>query len=149
MEIAPLIVAGAVVFALPAALRVVGWIDERLKQTLETPMTDTRHDTQAPLSAEQLAELDPGIRDLVVRLNAAGFVTTDSGDGTSKPKDWFESGDALPYPHVFCKAKAESMISEAHRALQLVQDAGWLVEVNYRANDGSAVLSIWKDAPTR
>lgn len=37
-----------------------------------------------PLSAEDLAGLDPGIVDAVVWLRAHGFDTTDSGDGASK-----------------------------------------------------------------
>lgn len=53
------------------------------------------------LSAEDVAALDPGVRDLVIALRAAGYETTDSGDGVSKPKDWFESGEALPFLHVY------------------------------------------------
>jgi hypothetical protein len=39
------------------------------------------------MDSKTVAELDPGIRDLVVALNDAGWQTTDSGDGESKPED--------------------------------------------------------------
>ena len=39
--------------------------------------------TIEPLTTQQVQELSPGIRDLVVDLRAAGFRTTDSGDGSN------------------------------------------------------------------
>lgn len=47
------------------------------------------------LPKETIDALDPGIRDLVIALNDAGFRTTDSGDGVSKAED-IENEDALP-----------------------------------------------------
>jgi hypothetical protein len=44
--------------------------------------------------------LDPGIRDVVRRLRDRGFETTDSGDGVSKPAEWYAAGEAIPFPHV-------------------------------------------------
>ena len=60
------------------------------------------------MAAEQEAAcdptaLDPGIRDVVRYLRGKGYETTDSGDGVSKPASWFETGEALPFPHVVCR----------------------------------------------
>ena len=79
---------------------------------------------------EQTKTLDPGIRDVVLRLNAAGFVTTDSGDGASKPDDWYASGEAIPIPHVVISTDPERMIADAHRAALVLGD-DWTVEVSY------------------
>ena len=74
--------------------------------------------------------LDPGIRDIVRKVNAAGFETTDSGDGVSKPRDWYDSGEALPFPHVVAMTTPATMVADAHR-MQGVLGPGWLVEASY------------------
>lgn len=75
-------------------------------------------------------ELDPGIRDIVRRVNQAGFETTDSGDGVSKPQEWFDSGEALPFPHVVAVTTPATMVKDAH-LLNDVLGPGWLVEASY------------------
>jgi hypothetical protein len=87
--------------------------------------------------------LDPGIRDTVKLLNDAGFVTTDSGDGVSKPADWYESGDALPYPHVACAVSRAAMLDEADR-LQQVLGRTWRVEASYAPIDASYLLFAYQ-----
>lgn len=82
-----------------------------------------------------VANLDPGIRDLVVRLNGAGFVTTDSGDGVSKPED----ERVLDFPHVFCASTIATMVADADRLLPLLPK-GWRVEASYSPNDGGSVI---------
>lgn len=97
------------------------------------------------------AELDPGIRNLVMALRAAGYNTTDSGDGVSKPKDWYESGEALPYPHVaIVLADASRLVVEAHRLqawLDLVWGGGWTVEASFRPSDGVGILMVFNEQP--
>lgn len=84
-------------------------------------------------------ELDPGIRDTVRLLRDAGFDTTDSGDGVSKPQDWYDSGEAMPFPHVAAAAAPEVLLREAHR-MQAVLGDGWTVEASFTTHDGSAIL---------
>jgi len=64
-------------------------------------------------------ELDPGIRETVKWLRSLGHDTTDSGDGRSKPADWYESGEALPYPHVYIQTGLghKCLIDTAHTLL--------------------------------
>jgi hypothetical protein len=45
-----------------------------------------------------LEEISPGVRDLVADLNAKGYITTDSGDGSNLAEGM---GCALPFRHVF------------------------------------------------
>lgn len=53
-----------------------------------------------PMAADEFdpANLDPGIRDLVVYLRGLGIPTCDSGDGVSKERD---EGSVFDAPHVF------------------------------------------------
>lgn len=53
--------------------------------------------------AEVLAECDQGIREVVRWLNAHGFETCDSGDGTTKRAAGYD--EALDYPHVFIQVE--------------------------------------------
>lgn len=93
--------------------------------------------------------LDPGIRDVVRLLNDAGFKTTDSGDGVSKPKPWYEPDErgiteALPFPHVVCLvANRRALILEAHR-LQAVLGPAWHIEGTYYPSTETAVLMASK-----
>jgi len=79
------------------------------------------------MNDKQISELDPGIRDVVVRLNAEGFHTTDSGDGVSKPADWYESGEAIPFPHVV--AVLSSSFTRQASAVDLCMEAGRMRDV--------------------
>lgn len=83
------------------------------------------------------AELDPGIREMVRKLNDAGFRTCDSGDGVSKQ----DMGCALPYAHVFCAVDPNLMITEVERLYSFVGE-GWHVECNYSPKDGKAFLLV-------
>jgi hypothetical protein len=89
----------------------------------------------------KISDLDPGIRDLVLRLRDAGFQTTDSGDGASK----FE-GDAMgcaeEYPHVHMQTTPDSLLSEAHRLHELFGDQG-SIQATYDPANKVAVLSFY------
>lgn len=87
-----------------------------------------------------IAKLDPGIRETVVRVNEAGFETTDSGDGVSKPADC----RVFDCPHVIVKVSPAEGVSESHRLLKLLGDP-WIVECSYSANDEACVLIARKD----
>lgn len=68
-------------------------------------------------------ELDPGIREVVRRLNDAGFTTTDSGDGVSKV-DWIANGEALDFPHVHVICTGAEMLDETRRLKDVVESWG-------------------------
>lgn len=94
-----------------------------------------------PIDYEQL---DPGIRDLVRRLREAGFDTTDSGDGVSKPPEWYQPDErgiteAFDFPHVVCKTEPHLLFAESRRLLALLGDE-WDVEANYHPRHGSATM---------
>lgn len=92
--------------------------------------------------------LDPGIRAAVRHLRAHGFETTDSGDGVSKPADWFESGEALRVPHVFASTTRDRLTMATIR-MQVCLDAWepneWRVEGSYSAADDSSVLCAYRN----
>ena len=95
-------------------------------------------------------QLDPGIRDTVRRLRAAGYQTTDSGDGRSKPQAWFDSGEALPFPHVFIVLPPEewdSLLLHAGRVFALLGDQ-WRVEATFCPNDGMVIIACIGDEVT-
>lgn len=56
-------------------------------------------------------DLDPGIRETVRRLNAAGFETSDSGDGVSKDGE----ERVLDVAHVVIVAKPETLIEDSKK----------------------------------
>jgi hypothetical protein len=94
------------------------------------------------------SRLDPGIRDVVRTLRAAGFQTSDSGDGVSKPADWYKSGEALPYPHVFSVTTTRAMVDDAGILLQLLRAehgtmGDWRVVASWSPNDGHAILEAY------
>jgi hypothetical protein len=93
----------------------------------------------APKMNEVPRGLDPGIHDTVARLIAAGFRTTDSGDGVSKPRELYDEGYALPFPHVFAETKVRSMVQEAHR-MAAVLGPEWAVDLSYSTEDRRAIL---------
>lgn len=92
-----------------------------------------------PLSGEEASRLDPGIREIVLRLREWGFQTTESGDGVSKPSTRYASGEALPFPHVWCATTKADLLPEANR-LQTCLGRSWLVEASYAPTDGSCRL---------
>lgn len=85
-----------------------------------------------PIDYEQL---DPGIRDIVRTLRQAGFETTDSGDGVSKPED----ERVFEEPHVVCTVSITDIVAEADRLHRLLSDC-WRVEASYCPNERSAVI---------
>lgn len=76
------------------------------------------------------AQLDPGIRLTVKRLHEAGYVTTDSGDGGSKPKEDYETGCAMPFPHVVVSSTRARMCDDADAIAKLLGPP-WVCEANY------------------
>lgn len=89
-------------------------------------------------------ELDPGIRKLVRLLNERNFLTSDSGDGVSKPPE----ARVIDVPHVYMTTTPQSMIREAHRlaALLMVHLKAELVpgmiQATFDPVDGSASLAV-------
>lgn len=87
-------------------------------------------------------ELDPGIREVVRRLRAAGFETCDSGDGKSKPP---EEGSEMP--HVIMNCPRENLFSEADRLAAevatwgLAADHGYSVMASYEPEIGGVGFS--------
>lgn len=89
-------------------------------------------------------DLDPGIREVVRLVNEAGFVTTDSGDGVSKPAEWYQPDErgvteAFPFQHVVAESCRETLIDDADR-LAAVLGIGWAVEATYGTADGICYL---------
>lgn len=81
-------------------------------------------------------QLDPGIREVVRFIRSEGYVTTDSGDGKTKPP----GPDVLPYPHVACQVPVmPSVITHADHLRRLMQmgeaigkvPPGWQVQLTY------------------
>lgn len=91
-------------------------------------------------------ELDDGIRETVRALWKAGFMPTDSGDGS-------KAGTmecALEVHHVFMRCDPSSLIEEAERLMWLTADwprtgdyNGNAIEASYSPNDGIAVLALF------
>lgn len=84
-------------------------------------------------------QLDPGVRDVVRLLRRQGFLTTDSGDGKSKPQEWFDAGDAMPFPNVTIRVEREGLFTEADRLRDVLGDS-WQVEAVYWPANGSCAL---------
>lgn len=91
------------------------------------------------MQPNEIAALDPGIRAVVLRVREAGFITTDSGDGVSKPADWYYSGDAIPFPHVVAATTPETMVEDAERLAEVL-GPGWNVEAQYQTSMRQAHL---------
>jgi hypothetical protein len=85
--------------------------------------------------------LDPGIAPTVRLLREAGFETTDSGDGESKPPSWFQTGEALPFPHVVVTSHPDTLIPDSE-VVQWLLGPTWTVEATYTTHDGVAILFI-------
>lgn len=92
-------------------------------------------------------ELDPGIRETVRRLRRHGFETTDSGDGVSKPADWYQPDEhgitqAMNFPHVICLTSPDRLIADAQRLVVLFPT--WQVEATYYPRNDKGILMISK-----
>lgn len=84
-------------------------------------------------------ELDSGIREIVRKVNEAGFETTDSGDGVSKPANWYTSGEAMPFKHVAVTTVPDRMVEDAKR-LSGVLGPEWEVEATFSTQSNHAYL---------
>lgn len=89
--------------------------------------------------------LDPGIRDIVMMIRRAGFETTDSGDGKSKPPE----GRVFNFPHVVVKSTKAGLLVESEVLLAFLDRAGKRprsVEASYNPVDASAIIFIsWSE----
>jgi hypothetical protein len=61
---------------------------------------------------------DPGIREVVQRLQNAGFIPVDCSDGNGTPEDMDDQ------PFVYMASAPENLIAEAHRLHVLVKSWG-------------------------
>ena len=87
---------------------------------------------------------DPGIGATVRWLQGLGYETTDSGDGVSKPQAWYDSGEAMPVPHVNVRWPCPDTLALAARHLAwLVRRAG--VEVRPIGAEGCASIQATYD----
>jgi hypothetical protein len=96
-----------------------------------------------PLDLRTFGSLDPGIRDIVAHLRAAGFETTDSGDGKTKdPSD----PEVLPFAHVAIQSRPNLLFTDAEAAHAFLGAAsvppGFKVEATYDPEDKTAMLLI-------
>src|SRR5882672_6019684 len=97
--------------------------------------------TEPPWSA-----LDTGIRATVRLLWDAGFVTTDSGDGTKE-----DMACAIGVPHVFMRCDPAVLVVEARRLayfatshrLVAAEGYGSAVQATYSPADGVAMLMLF------
>lgn len=96
--------------------------------------------------AIDLAELDPGIRETVRRLRAAGFRTTDSGDGVSKVAAGWDPDTVHDFPHVYVAVGGDALIGEARRLRDLLVAAGVPVEPLGPDGDGIAIQAMYDPA---
>ena len=97
-------------------------------------------------------DCDPGIQDYVWLLRAYGFDTTDSGDGVSKPQEHYDSGEALPFAHVFVNLGWESnwgeRLREARALLMSVfKDDTFAFLVSSDSRDEFAILTVLVNPP--
>ena len=89
--------------------------------------------------------LDPGIRRMVTLLRKHRFVTSDSGDGQTKPAAG--DGEALQTSHVFIVVPFDVLIKEALR-LQYVLHVNGIprregqVQANYDPYNNVAILMV-------
>lgn len=93
------------------------------------------------LTPEIIACLDEGIRAMVIDLDARGFQTTDSGDGTKA-----EVMDcAVDFPMVAVLSCRETMCQDVDSLAQIYPD--WTVEGSYAAGISIVILSQCGDTP--
>lgn len=90
-------------------------------------------------------QLDPGIVDTVRLLHQHGYVTTDSGDGYSKPAD----ERAFDVPHVVLTAlNGRHGLVFAEEAASVLDDS-WQIEASYSVRNGVALVICSQDAKER
>jgi len=94
-----------------------------------------------------LSSVNPGVRELVRRLNESGFNTTDSGDGKTNIESGMEC--AIPIPHVHIVLKAlELARPEGGRLLGLLRNWGLdpeahQIQLTYSPVDEKTILSLY------
>ena len=86
--------------------------------------------------------LDPGIRDTVRLLREAGFETTDSGDGVSKPP----LPGVIPFPHVVVATVPDRLVPDANRCASVL-GMNWTVEGTYLPATNTAYLFVRTEVP--
>jgi hypothetical protein len=101
--------------------------------------------TAMPMAPLDLDQLDPGIRDIVAHLRAAGFETTDSGDGKTKEQP---DPEVMPWANVAIATEPARLMADAV-AVQVFLGAanvppGFQVEATYwPASSNALVLVTW------
>ena len=98
-------------------------------------------DTVELLSAEQLEQLNPGIRMMVQWLREKGFDTRDSGDSKTHQ---FECD--LPVPYVHIMVEPEKLVSETDRLVRLLACVGIEVEPCNEEGDNPNIESVYLPA---
>lgn len=98
-------------------------------------------------------ELDPGIAATVLKLRAAGFETTDSGDGISKFKLGIADETTIPFPHIAVQSSRFGIIDDADRLHVFLKAHGLhdgaQIEATYDPADQSAILLVtWTERET-
>lgn len=93
-----------------------------------------------------LADLDPGIRDVVQLLWAHGFTTTDSGDGVTKYM-LYGDDEALTAPHVAITTNPDRLFDDAERLRDALVAEGITlrpgqIQASYDPVDDSCVLLL-------
>lgn len=91
--------------------------------------------------------LDPGIRGTVKWLRSVGFITTDSGDGSSKYKE-IDEGEALDVAHVHMTLDPDGSRGQAIWLLTLLEAKGLtvppgMIQLTFDPADGSCCLSLY------
>lgn len=88
------------------------------------------------------AQLDSGIREIVRTLRERGWNTTDSGDGSSKPKEKRE----FDFPHVAVAVGGHQDLRRNAYVLAADLPAGWIVEATFSTKDKISLLFARLDA---
>jgi len=88
--------------------------------------------------------LDPGVRELVMRLRRKGFHTVDSGDGVSKPPE----ERVFERPHVVMRLQdASAILPEAFRLQYWLErwlvPGEWSCEATFSPYDRMTLLFVW------
>lgn len=95
------------------------------------------------MTAADLDNLDPGIRNVVTLLRAHGFDTFDSGDGVTKlapDADVCECG-AEDFPHVRMRVPPLRIVLEAGKLENILLGAGIALARN--GDDGPVIHALW------
>ena len=101
-----------------------------------------------PVCADVYDEIDPEVRPFVMQLRLIGFDTSDSGDGHSKPKDWYESGEAMPMMNIATFLADTTSPADFFLQAHLMQTAlgnEWQVQASYSTVDCKMVLLATRD----